>query len=241
MLLLKWFCAHLLGDYLLQSNAMVRHKKRLKAKSWILYAHCLLHGLLIYVFTAQWSNWSIPLAVTVSHFFIDLWKLNRPDKIGYFLADQLIHLLVLTLLFIYTQSETDAFEIFFLSWWNNKGVWAIGLGYLLLLWPVGLLIGYLTQRWRNDIGVQLERTQQSLAEAGKWIGMFERILVYTFIITNQFGGIGFLITAKSILRFSETKKESGRKEAEYILIGTLISFAFAILTGLLINQILKDD
>lgn len=50
---------------------------------------------------------------------------------------------------------------------------------------------------------------------------------------------GFLITAQSILRFSETKKESGRKEAEYILIGTLISFAFAILTGLLINQILK--
>ena len=69
--------------------------------------------------------------------------------------------------------------------------------------------------------------------------MFERILVYTFIITNQFAGIGFLITAKSILRFSETKKEIERKEAEYIIIGTLISFAFAIITGLLIKLIIE--
>jgi hypothetical protein len=63
--------------------------------------------------------------------------------------------------------------------------------------------------------------------------------VFTFVISNQFAGIGFLITAKSILRFSETKKEAGRKEAEYILIGTLISFAFSIITGLFILQIIK--
>lgn len=36
MLLLKWICAHLMGDFLLQSSAMVRHKKRLKARSWVI-------------------------------------------------------------------------------------------------------------------------------------------------------------------------------------------------------------
>jgi Protein of unknown function (DUF3307) len=240
MLLIKWICAHLIADYLLQSSAMVRHKKRLKEKSWMLYVHCLLHGLLIYLFTAQWSNFWLPLVVAVSHFFIDWWKLNRPDKTIYFITDQLLHIAVLVSLFLMTQISREDFITWFSYWWKNEKMWAIAMGYMLLVWPLSFLIGYLTQRWRNDIGVQLERTAASLAEAGKWIGMFERILIFTFVITNQYAGVGLLIAAKSILRFNETKKESGRKESEYILIGTLISFAFAILTGLFILQIIQE-
>jgi hypothetical protein len=118
-------------------------------------------------------------------------------------------------------------------------MWAVAMGYLLITWPFSYIIGLATQKWRLDISSHLEKQRTSLAEAGKWIGIFERLLVYTFIITNQFAGIGFLITAKSILRFNETKKETGRKEAEYKLIGTLLSFAVAIITGLLINQIIQ--
>ncbi len=239
MLLMKWVCAHLIGDYLLQSTAMVRHKKRLKEKSWMLYAHCFLHGMLIYLFTAQWHNIWPPIAVAVSHFFIDWWKLNKPEKTIYFVLDQSLHMAVLVFLFIFTQTDNGAFKSWFLYWWNNEKFWAIAMGYMLLLWPFSFLIGYLTQRWRNDLGQQLERTKESLAEAGKWIGMFERILIFTFVITNQYAGVGLLIAAKSILRFNETKKEAARKEAEYILIGTLISFAFAILTGLIILQIIE--
>ncbi len=239
MLLLKWLCAHLIGDFMLQTAAMVRHKKRLKYKSWMLAAHSILHGALVWLFTAQWAAWWLPAIVAVTHYLVDLWKLNRPDKTVYFIADQLLHAAVLIVLFLATQANMENAVSLFSGWWNNRNGWATLLGYLLLLWPAGFLIGYLTQRWQNDIGHQLERTRESLAEAGKWIGVFERILVYTFIITNQFGGIGFLITAKSILRFNETRKETGRKEAEYILIGTLISFAFAILTGLFIKQIIE--
>lgn len=239
MLLLKWLCAHLIGDYFLQTRAMVRHKRRFRHKSWMLAAHSLLHGVLIWLFTAQWHAWYLPAIVAVTHYLIDLWKLNRPDKTTYFIIDQLLHVAVLVALYLATQANWEQVKSLFAAGWNHKNAWAILLGYLLMLWPAGYLIGYLTQRWQNDIGHQLERSKESLAEAGKWIGMFERILVYTFIITNQFGGIGFLITAKSILRFNETKKETGRKEAEYILIGTLISFAFAILTGLFITQIIK--
>ena len=56
-----------------------------------------------------------------------------------------------------------------------------------------MIIGLATQRWRLDIVSHLESQRSSLAEAGKWIGIFERLLVFTFIITNQFAGIGFLI------------------------------------------------
>jgi hypothetical protein len=53
------------------------------------------------------------------------------------------------------------------------------------------------------------------------------------MLIGQYSAIGFLIAAKSIFRFSgKMENEKDRMQAEYILIGTLISFLFAILTGL---------
>jgi hypothetical protein len=82
------------------------------------------------------------------------------------------------------------------------------------------------------------RSSISLNEAGKWIGIFERILVFTFVVSGHFEGIGFLIAAKSILRFNDIKGNEARKEAEYILIGTLMSFSFSILIGLLVKSVI---
>lgn len=239
MLLTKWICAHLLGDFLLQSRAMVRHKQRLKARSWMLYLHAAIHGVLFYLLTAQWQQWHWAVIVAVTHFFIDWWKLCRKESTLYFVIDQAAHIATLCLLWIAVEMNWHSIHEGLLSWLNNKKLWTILMGYLLLMWPFGMLIGMATQKWRLNIGNHLETQRNSLAEAGKWIGIFERLLVFTFIITNQFAGIGFLITAKSILRFSETKKEEGRKEAEYILIGTLMSFAVAIIAGLLTLQLLK--
>jgi hypothetical protein len=239
MLLTKWICAHLLGDFLLQNRKMVRHKQQFKARSWMLYLHAFVHGLLFYLFTASWGAWWMAIIVSVSHFFIDWWKLTKKESTGIFIADQSLHILVLTILWFYSQMNGPLFVSWINSALNNKTMWAVLMGYFLLMWPFSMIIGLVTQRWRLDIISHLESQRSSLAEAGKWIGIFERLLVFTFIITNQFAGIGFLITAKSILRFSETKKESGRKEAEYILIGTLMSFAVAIITGLLVSVIIK--
>ncbi|MFV0501856.1 MAG: hypothetical protein ACK5MH_09735 [Bacteroidales bacterium] len=47
-------------------------------------------------------------------------------------------------------------------------------------------------------------------------------------------GIGFLLAAKSIFRFGDLKDSKDRKLTEYILIGTLLSFAVAIATGQLV-------
>ncbi len=241
MLLTKWICAHLLGDFLLQNRRMVRHKQQFKAKSWMLYLHALVHGILFYLFTAEWNAWWMALIVAVSHFLIDWWKLTRKESPAIFIADQAMHIAVLTILWFYAQMDGNAFLSWIDSALDNQTMWGILMGYFLLMWPFSMIIGLATQRWRLDIVSHLESQRSSLAEAGKWIGIFERLLVFTFIITNQFAGIGFLITAKSILRFSETKKESGRKEAEYILIGTLMSFAVAIITGLLVVLITKTN
>jgi hypothetical protein len=45
-----------------------------------------------------------------------------------------------------------------------------------------------------------------------------------------------MIAAKSVFRFSDLAKARQRKLTEYVLIGTLLSFGFAILTGILVKM-----
>ena len=51
------------------------------------------------------------------------------------------------------------------------------------------------------------------------------LLIFLFIFIGQPAGIGFLVAAKSILRFEEARQQ---KLAEYVLIGTLLSFSLAV-------------
>ncbi|HMP92642.1 MAG TPA: DUF3307 domain-containing protein [Phnomibacter sp.] len=238
MVLAQWLCAHLIADFILQPKAMVLHKQRLKAKSWMLYAHCLIHGLVFYLVNAQWHQWYLAAAVAITHFFIDWWKTTQKYSPWLFTIDQLLHITVLVLLWLLTHHNAATLHAWLQAKWQSPPLWYILTGYLLLMYPLSMVIGGATQKWRQEVNRNFENNQTSLAEAGKWIGIFERMLVYTFIITSQFAGIGFLITAKSILRFNDTSKgASGRKEAEYILIGTLMSFTLAIITGLLVKYL----
>ena len=102
-----------------------------------------------------------------------------------------------------------------------------------------MMLGLATQRWRIQIQDQITASENSLAEVGRWISIFERVMVFTFILTNHFEGIGLLITAKSILRFNDIKGPEQRKEAEYVLIGTLMSFCISIVIGLLFRYLIS--
>lgn len=54
-----------------------------------------------------------------------------------------------------------------------------------------------------------------------------------FIIMGRWEAIGLLIGgAKSVFRFNDLKESNNRKLTEYILIGTLLSFGLAIITGI---------
>lgn len=70
-------------------------------------------------------------------------------------------------------------------------------------------------------------------DGGKMIGRLERLLIFLFVLAAAPTAIGFLVTAKSILRFREIKDHDSQKQAEYIIIGTLMSFGFALVTSYL--------
>ena len=81
--------------------------------------------------------------------------------------------------------------------------------------------------------------RDSLASAGLWIGALERLLIVTFVLMHEYSAIGFLIGAKSLLRFGDASKTNARKQSEYILIGTLLSFCFALFTSMICPKIIE--
>ncbi len=106
---------------------------------------------------------------------------------------------------------------------------AIIAGFLFCSKPANILIKELLGVF--DIRVRKTGTEETdLPNAGKLIGIVERWLIVVFILISQFEAIGFLLAAKSIMRF----KSDESLKTEYLLTGTLLSFAIAIGTGLLI-------
>src|SRR5436305_7933766 len=239
VLLFQWLAVHFFADFVLQTKKLIQNKKDHKLSSWFLYLHCLLHAGLIYLVLPDKSLWQIPAIIFITHYCIDLWKLYQKENIFSFIADQLLHIIVIIIVWMIWYQPVNWLSVHLSKWLSDYNFWLITTAYLITIFPLAFILGFATQRWRKDIEQSFQRSDTSLSEAGKWIGIFERILVLTFVINNHFEGIGFLIAAKSILRFNDIKGDAMRKEAEYILIGTLMSFAVSIIIGTVTNLLIK--
>ena len=238
-LLLKFVLVHLLCDFVFQTKKIVLHKQQHGAASIWLYLHCLLHGAGVWLISGNLQWWWLLPAVSVSHFFIDWWKTKRPSSLAAFLADQAAHLLILFILYIYIRYTRADIENIFIKYWNNPKIWAIACGYIAVLLPTSFVLQLATKNWRNDLlKHDAPILKDSLKDAGKWIGMLERSIILTCILSGRYEGIGILIGAKSILRFNDLKGEHSQRQTEYVLIGTLLSFIIAIVIGILLARFL---
>ncbi|MBD3373527.1 hypothetical protein GF406_00690 [candidate division KSB1 bacterium] len=99
----------------------------------------------------------------------------------------------------------------------------------------GLMIGIAVAPFQKQIKTEHKKSPilsgKGLKNGGKLIGQLERAVIFILFFAGMKTGIGFLIAAKSILRFGEIKNSQQRMEAEYIIIGTLMSFGFGILVA----------
>ncbi len=230
--------AHILADFFLQRYKWIVDK-RTGIRSPYLYYHVAIVGILTYLFLADWTHWQLPLFITVTHFLIDWWKSTRIDSTRNFVLDQTFHIAMLIIgwVFYIGLSNTETTEL--LNVLNNTFVWVALSSYLLVLRPFGFLIGKATQSWQKELE-ELPTTLPGLPKAGTWIGYMERIIILTFVLMGQYGAIGFLIAAKSVFRFSgKSDTQDIRKQAEYILIGTLMSFLLAIVTGVAAGFVIR--
>ena len=247
---------HLLADFVFQTDRMAAYKDR-----WsVLLGHVSVVGIASWALVGHVVD-AIPLIllVTLLHFLIDTGKsamerwaygaepTGTPDaaipgfwsqngRLVLFLVDQGFHLLSL----IAAVAVIEGVPFLALPA-PDTGIWTVAFGapYLPLLvlvsgWIVsttaaGYFFAHFLARFENE----LEADQRGgLHQGGYWIGVTERSLIYLFILVGEPTGIGFLLAAKSVFRIGELRDSKDRKLAEYILIGTLVSFAAAMIVGL---------
>jgi hypothetical protein len=222
--LLPLLAGHLLADFPLQPDSWVAQRQERGWRAPALYLNGALAALLGWLFVARWGAWWILPLIGATHILIDGVKARGGDSARVFLLDQAAHLAVLlgVAWFLTRDAGVPAAP-------DRRAGWALACGALLVWWVAGVFVGKATRRWHEQLPDDGKRT---LPDAGLWIGRLERALTFVFVLLGQFAAIGFLITAKSVLRIGEVARGGDRREAEYILIGTMMSFLLAILAGL---------
>ncbi|OVE56496.1 DUF3307 domain-containing protein [Chryseobacterium mucoviscidosis] len=231
MVFIQLILAHLFGDFILQPNSWVAEKESKKLKSRYLYLHVLIHTILSFIFLWNTEFWWIAVLVGASHFIIDAAKLSFQtvkSKKSWFFIDQALHIVVIAGVSFY-------FNEFNFDFLKNQEILKIIMAALFLTTPASIFIKILLSSWTPVPETQNNIQTESLSSAGKYIGILERLLVFTFIVVNHWEGVGFMVAAKSVFRFSDLAQAKQRKLTEYVLIGTLLSFGMAVLTGILIK------
>ncbi|MBU2936270.1 MULTISPECIES: DUF3307 domain-containing protein [Pacificibacter] len=236
------FFAHVLADYVFQTSKMAQSKDRVTT--------LLVHTLVVYLCAVvALGSIAWPIAVLAGlHMAIDalkaIWvKTRKDDGIKPYLTDQLTHLVTLAAIAAFAPTlwadgvwtkDLASGGLINISAWAPKAM-LLTAGILYTTRAGGFAVGKLMQPFITGA------PKKSLPKGGMMIGLLERGLIFLMFLAGQPAGIGFLIAAKSVLRFDAASKN---EKAEYVIIGTLASFSWAIAIAILtlaINNGLNGD
>ena len=223
---LALLAAHLLADFPLQPRRWVEQKSPRGGRAPALPGPAAVAGVWGGLGALHGGAGGGAAAVALGHVLFDGLKARRRrDGLGAFLADQGAHLVLLGILALLIAGR-GARPIA-----PSAGLLGLINACLLTWWFEGALVGRATARWRAELGTG-GLDARGLPDAGLWIGRLERSLILVFVLIGRIEAVGFLIAAKSVFRFGEVTQPGQRREAEYILVGTMGSFLLALLTGL---------
>ncbi|MEX1192996.1 MAG: DUF3307 domain-containing protein [Brumimicrobium sp.] len=229
-LIVLQFIAHLFTDYFLQSDEQAKEKNEKGFQSKFLSKHFLIAFIFSWGLSFQLNFIYFALAIALSHVIIDGAKkyINCHERLGKyaFYIDQLLHISIFTFGSLIFDKYFTLYKPFDIE--INWNFVLLTAGYLLCLKPTNIIIKQIF----NTVKIT-DQITGGLENAGRLIGGLERILTLTFVLLGHYEAVGFLIAAKSILRF----KEGDRQTTEYVLIGTMLSFSIAIGIGILVLKI----
>ncbi len=241
--------AHTLADFVFQNDWIVRNKRNPLALG--------LHGLIVGLTAVAATGALHPalLALALVHVGIDVGKVILTSvwksSAGFapFMIDQALHLVSLVALTLWMP------DLWSQGLWSpgaivtgdnsgilGTGIWAddVTLPVSYLPATMALLTGLIlaTRAGGFAVGLLMEPfgphlgkgdAGKSLPGAGRVIGYLERGLIFALVLFGQAQGVGLLIAAKSILRFGAVKDD--RRLSEYVIIGTLASFGWALIVA----------
>lgn len=241
--------AHLLSDFVFQTKWTTQKKRPVGAvvmQAIISTATTMVLVGAVIPSQVKPEGWIFFGSLLASRLLIDLIETYlMPNTWRAFLMHQFLHLAIIYVLCealgdisadgIWAYRKQGLPVIFSTMYLRNCII--VG-GYIVCCSFGGVLIGKLTNQISSD------QAGKGIAGAGKYIGWLERAITMTLVLAGELAGIGFLITAKSILRFGNTaaegrdKDDNNRKASEYIIIGTFLSFGWGLAVALLVQKIL---
>lgn len=239
-LFLSLLIAHVIIDFYCSPNRIFKNKP--EPKRFRLLFHALLHALAASIpilFITQNMNaiFCLLFIVAISHYLIDLMTVYiaqyNDAKLRSFIINQTLHIALLVGISLHASGVGFSVVEQVDSLLTSKHM-AIMLGYSIILKPVSTLIGL----------VLVKHTPQEFSQgdglfsAGEMIGYLERLLIFTFIINDQYAVIGFVLAAKSIFRFGELNTAKRHKLTEYVLLGSFLSITITALLGVLLKQLI---
>jgi hypothetical protein len=193
-----------------------------------------------FVFIAT-INWVMALTIALlcgicDRIEVNLDKNKNDQKLIRFILEQILLYSALLILWGLNISKLHNIILLTGSLIHNYKVTLILLGYFTCIWPASNLIKHFLQKvMSNEASITDDGGK---IEVGGFIGQFERVIIFTLVLLGQYAAIGFLITGKSIVRIASDDKHQ-RISSEYILVGTMLSYAIAILTGVFVHEILS--
>jgi len=221
-LLFLQITAHLFADFVFQPQKWCNLKEE-KMIFKIYFFHTIIVLVCSWILSFSLYFWWAALLIAVFHLIIDLIKnyLFRKKfwKNKLFFIDQTLHLIVITgIVYWFSKNQRLDFPFFI----PTNSIFVV-LALIACTKPANIFIRKFMEM-NNILPVQ----ENTLLNAGRIIGSLERILSFILIAFNQFAAVGFIIAAKTILRF----RDSDTAKTEYVLIGSLLSFGIAILFGI---------
>ena len=147
--------AHVISDFLLQTERTVEAKKRIR----VLVGHCVVVALLSYLLVGLWTVWQIPLAVFVTHLLMDYAKRRwLAPRLRSFAVDQVVHLGVIAVLVWAVPRMIDVAQS---SFWNDA------TSVYFYQWLLGV-VGFLTATFAGSVlvGVAIKPFQRQAVQEG---------------------------------------------------------------------------
>ena len=248
--------AHILGDFYLQWGSSCKNKVLYSVNGKDLWLHSLLIGILSWGAIWDLRGWWLAACIMALHFLIDWFKsciqvkwnifkienlehaklvdgTNKRHDLWVFLTDQILHIAVIVVFVnIWLRANNDWQQFGWLHEFaiNHPLRMNTIVAMMLALKPANILILLILGACKVSI-TPTDNDDHGNFHSGELIGWLERGLMLLFVVMSQYEAIGFLIAAKSILRFNEAS--SGSEKSEYVLTGTLLSLATALALGIL--------
>ena len=224
---------HLLADFLFQTSAYSEKKKKI--------IYFIVFEIILLAILEFKKGILLGIIISVFHFLIN-YIVNKLEKrfrkrrlkLLFFSINQLIHFVILTGIYYIFNLENSVSNLYLKleGYENFKTIILYISVFSIIFEPASLFI----RKLFTSISPKTS-PKENLEElkAGNIIGKLERIIIAILLLNNQFGVIGFVLTAKSIARF---KQMENRDFAEKYLIGTLTSFLIVLISVLILKGLL---